>query len=182
MSEHFSGKYEAELKFKLTDADLFLTKILAQGAEPFTINNREKDWYFDNNQASLNKQNVSMCVREMTPSGIKLWIVKGPSSSECKAINIDNCEHVIAMLETIGFKCVQQFEKIRSIYFLDHYHITIDHVKNVGDFAEFAIMTEDQQQISGYLAELYQLAATFGFDKTQIEKRSYKEIFQQTIK
>lgn len=96
-SEHFAGKYEAELKFHLSDPAGFLERITLAGAEPFHLNNREIDCYYDrptseHSDSTLKKSGISMCIREMQPSGIKLWIVKGPDASECEAINIDDCE------------------------------------------------------------------------------------------
>ena len=46
-SEHVAGKYEAELKFHLSDPDAFLKRITLAGAEPFHLNNREIDCYYD---------------------------------------------------------------------------------------------------------------------------------------
>ncbi len=56
---------------------LFCIKIKADLAEPFTENNTETDCFYENPHLPLADNSVSMCVREMVPSGIKLWIVKG---------------------------------------------------------------------------------------------------------
>lgn len=177
MSEHFVGKYEAEIKFHLADPTVFLQKINADHAKPFTENNTETDYFYENANASLASNNISMCVREMTPSGIKLWIVKGPSSSECKAINIDNCQHVQNMLVTLGYHCHLTTTKHRSIYFLEDIHITIDHLDGIGWFAEFAIMTNDQTLLKHYHQKLMAVAKGYGFTEEMIETRSYKQIF-----
>lgn len=177
MSEHFVGKYEAEIKFKLPDPEAFLQKILADNATVFTLNNTETDDFFDDMQASLAKNNISMSVREMSPSGIKLWIVKGPDPSECKAINIDDCQHVKNMLLTLGYDCYLVLSKTRSIYFLNDIHITIDHLDGIGWFAEFAIMTDDHLCLDILYKKLMQVAESYGFTKSLIEKRSYKQLF-----
>lgn len=117
MSEHFVGKYEAEIKFILPNSDTFLAQLTQDNAEVFTVNNHEVDDFFDYPDNPLATQNISMSVREMTPSGIKLWIVKGPSSSECKAIDIADCQHVKNMLTTLGYQCYLTLAKQRSIYF-----------------------------------------------------------------
>lgn len=92
MINHFDGKYEAEIKYRLADHSAFLSQLSTMHAKPFVVNNEETDWFFDTPQTHLADGNGSMSVRTMTPSGIKLWIVKGPAASECKAINIDDHE------------------------------------------------------------------------------------------
>ena len=177
MSEHFVGKYEAEIKFKLPDPNTFLQKILTDNADAFTLDNAETDYFFDDKQASLAANNISMSVREMLPSGIKLWIVKGPDPSECKAINIDDCQHVKNMLLTLGYHCYLVLNKTRSIYFLNDVHITIDHLDGIGWFAEFAIMTDDNSCLGMLYKKLMQVAEGYGFTESLIEKHSYKQLF-----
>ncbi|WP_369310883.1 class IV adenylate cyclase [Providencia rettgeri] len=177
MSKHFVGEYEAEIKFRLADPDAFLLKIKADFAEPFTENDVETDYFYENANLPLANNNVSMCVREMVPSGIKLWIVKGPSSSECKAINIDDSQHVQNMLVSLGYHCHLKTTKVRSIYFLNDVHITVDHLEGIGWFAEFAIMTDNQSLLDGYYQKLMAMANGYGFTEDMIEKQSYKQMF-----
>lgn len=178
MNNHFVGKYEAEIKFKLLNHQQFLQQIMADGAEIFTENNTETDYFFDNPNTPLAQQGISMSVREMSPSGIKLWIVKGPATSECKAIDIDDCNHVKSMLTTLGYQCHLTTTKTRSIYFLGEAHITIDHLADIGWFAEFAIMTDEKSQLPELKQQMMLLARQYGFTETLIERRSYKQIHQ----
>lgn len=176
MSNHFIGKYEAEIKFKLLNHQQFLQRIMADGAEIFTENNTETDDFFDNCDTQLAQQGISMSVREMSPSGIKLWIVKGPAASECKAIDIEDCHHVKSMLTTLGYQCHLTTTKTRSIFFLGEAHITIDHLADIGWFAEFAIMTDEQSQLPELTQQMMSLAEQYGFNESLIETRSYKQI------
>lgn len=179
MSHHFDGKYEAEIKYHLPDHRVFLSQLLSLNAEPFVVNNEETDWFFDNPQLALAGQNVSMSVRKMSPSDIQLWIVKGPGATECKAINIDDHQHVRNMLTTLGYTCNMILTKTRSIYFLGKIHITLDHLSNIGWFAEFAIMTHDQSKLAGYENELREKAKEFGLTDGMIERQSYKVLYRR---
>lgn len=181
MSEHFVGKYEAEIKFILPNSDTFLAQLTQDNAEVFTVNNHEVDDFFDYPDNPLATQNISMSVREMTPSGIKLWIVKGPSSSECKAIDIADCQHVKNMLTTLGYQCYLTLAKQRSIYFLDDIHITIDYLEGIGWFAEFAIMTDDESELDNLYTKLLSTAEKYGFTEGLIETRSYKQIYLECM-
>lgn len=176
MSNHFDGKYEAEIKYRLADHSAFLSQLSTMHAEPFVVNNEETDWFFDTPQTHLADGNVSMSVRTMTPSGIKLWIVKGPAASECKAINIDDHEHVRNMLLTLGYRCTMTLTKTRSVWFLGDIHITLDHINGAGWFAEFAIMTHDETKLAEYRERLREKAAEFGLTDDMIEKQSYKQL------
>lgn len=181
MSDHFVGKFEAEIKFKLPNSDTFLKQLINDNAEAFTVNNHEVDDFFDYQDGQLAAQNISMSVREMTPSGIKLWIVKGPSSSECKAIDIADCQHVKNMLSTLGYQCYLTIAKQRSIYFLGDIHITIDYLEGIGWFAEFAIMTDDESELDNLYTKLLSTAQHYGFTEALIETRSYKQMYLESL-
>jgi adenylate cyclase class 2 len=71
--------------------------------------NLESDNYFDTPEQQLLAQNKSLCIREMQPSGIKLWIVKGPEIDCCEATNINDAPKAMSMLETLGYVCVLIF-------------------------------------------------------------------------
>lgn len=45
MSNHFDGKYEAEIKYRLADHSAFLSQLSTMHAEPFVVNNEETDWF-----------------------------------------------------------------------------------------------------------------------------------------
>lgn len=176
MNEHFKGKFEAELKFNLTDPLDFVRQLTHAGAEIFVLNNQEKDDYYENATAALSSQGISMNLRVMQPSGIKLWIVKGPLPSQCEAINIDDPYKVASMLNKLGYRLHLQIEKRRSIYFYLQFHITVDHVEKLGHFAEIAIMTDDQSQLAYFTEQLQDVAGKFGLHKKDIEPRSYRQM------
>ncbi len=113
-------------------------------------------------------------IRTMQPSGIKLWIVKGPERDRCEAVNITDADKAASMLQTLGYQQVLAISKRRSIYFVGPFHVTLDHLDGLGDFAELAIMTDDEDRLEEYRAELEHLAIKLGLK--QREYRSYKEL------
>lgn len=174
--EHFKGKFEVELKYRLPSRVAFLQTLSTIEHEVMLENNIERDCYFDNRKQPLSEQNKSICIREMEPSGIKLWIVKGPERDRCEATNITNAKNAKSMLETMGFKPVLKMEKQRSIYFVGQFHITVDHLEGIGDFAEFAIMTDDEHMLENYRDELIRLAEKFRLSANDLEHKSYREL------
>ena len=176
MNNHFKGKYEVELKYRLKSRTQFLTDLQSMNPEVMLENNLEYDSYFDFPPCSLNKQNKSVCIREMQPSGIMLWIVKGPEKNRCEAVNISDAAKAKRMLETMGYQRVLEVKKQRSVYFLNQFHVTVDYLEGVGDFAELAIMTDDEFMLENYKIQLLDLAQRLGLSQAQRELRSYQEL------
>lgn len=175
---HFNGKFEVELKYRLTDREMFWARLHAKSPEVMLEDNLEHDCYFDSPSASLKSEHKSLCIREMQPSGIMLWIVKGPEKDRCEAVNITDATKAKSMLHTLGYECVLEMKKRRSIYFLGEFHLTVDHLEGLGDFAELAIMTNDESLLAMYEVKLLQLAEDLGLSETQREFLSYRELKQ----
>ncbi|MDF9390853.1 class IV adenylate cyclase [Vibrio sp. 1151_11] len=177
--QHFQGKYEVELKYRLESKTNFLNVLKHTPHEIMLEDNLESDWYFDTPDKSLYRQNKSVCIRTMKPSGIKLWIVKGPEVDRCEATNITDVESAKSMLETMGYEITLKATKIRSIYFIDKFHITVDSLDGIGNFAEFAIMTDDESMLATYKSELETLASMFGLTESALQTKSYKQMFEE---
>jgi len=176
-NEHFQGKYEVELKYRLSSKAEFLKVLSDIPHEIMLEDNTENDWYFDRADKSLNENNKSICIRSMEPSGIKLWIVKGPEPDRCEATDISDVVKAKSMLETMGFEVVLKAQKTRSIYFFGAFHITVDSLEGIGDFAEFAIMTDEEDKLSLYKFQLELLAEKFGLSESDQQTKSYKQMF-----
>jgi len=179
MSKHFEGKFEVELKYRLDSRDQFLSNLQQMNPEVMLENNLEHDCYFDSPKHLLSNESKRVCIREMQPSGIMLWIVKGPDKDRCEAVNITDSVKAKSMLKTMGFEQVLDMRKKRSIYFVGKYHVTVDHLENVGDFAELAIMTDDESMLKEYKLQLLSLAQKLGLTEDQLEFKSYRELYTE---
>ncbi|KLN65029.1 class IV adenylate cyclase [Vibrio sp. VPAP30] len=176
-NKHFQGKYEVELKYSLKSKASFLEILNQIPHEVMLQDNLESDWYFDTPDKTLLADNKSVCIRKMEPSGIKLWIVKGPEADRCEATNITDEVSAISMLQTMGYEITLKATKLRSIYFVGNFHITVDSLEEIGDFAEFAIMTDDESMLVDYKFELKALASQFGLTDSELQTKSYKQMF-----
>ena len=101
MSDHFNGKYEVEFKFRLPSLTVFKEKLFGLKPEVMLEDNLEHDVYFDTPDSALKAENKYLCIREMQPSGIMLWIVKGPEADRCEADNITDATKARSMLMTL---------------------------------------------------------------------------------
>jgi len=81
----------------------------------------------------------------------------------------------------MGYDLVLSIKKTRSIYFIGKYHITVDHLEGLGDFAEFAIMTDDESLLDAYKAELVELASLFGLTSKDLEYKSYRGLYAEKL-
>ncbi|MRI35193.1 class IV adenylate cyclase [Endozoicomonas sp. OPT23] len=176
MFEHFKGKYEVELKFRLESLESFRDRLMAMAPEIMLEDNIESDWYFESGQSGLANQEKSLSIREMQPADIKLWIVKGPGPDRCEAVEINNIAIAKNMLATMNYRQSLTVQKVRSIYFLGEYHVTIDQLEGIGEFAEVAVMTDDVGKLDGYRRDLHALANQLGLKEELLETRSYREI------
>ena len=176
INAHFNGKFEVELKYRLADREAFWARLSAKSPEVMLEDNLEHDCYFDSPSVSLAAEHKSLCIREMQPSGIMLWIVKGPEKDRCEAVNITDANKAKSMLRTLGYQCVLEIKKRRSVYFLGEFHLTLDWLEGLGDFAELAIMTNDEAKLPIYEAQLLALAAELGLEESQRELLSYKQL------
>ncbi|MBT0096916.1 class IV adenylate cyclase, partial [Vibrio alginolyticus] len=105
--------------------------------------------------------------------------VKGPEADRCEATNITDAENAKSMLETMGYEITLKATKTRSIYFVGKFHITVDSLDGIGDFAEFAIMTDDESMLIAYRSELEALASKFGLTGSALQNKSYKQMFAE---
>lgn len=179
MTTHFQGRFEVEFKYRLTDSAAFVHTLTALSPEVMVADNHEQDCYFDTADGALAREEKSLIIRTMAPSGIRLWIVKGPGPDRCEAVNITDADKAASMVRTLGYQPVLTIDKRRSIYFLGAFHVTVDHLAGVGDFAELAIMTDDETALPAYRAQLLALASRLGLAPEMRETRSYRTLCEQ---
>lgn len=178
---HFQGRFEVEFKYQLTDRPAFLKALLALNPEIMLEDNLEQDRYFDTPDDALAQAGKSLAIRTMQPSGIQLWIVKGPETDRCEAVNINNADKAVSMLLTMNYRQILVITKRRSIYFIGPFHVTLDHLAGIGDFAELAIMTDDEERLPAFRQQLLALADQLGLSPDAQEPRSYRTLHMQAI-
>lgn len=178
---HFQGRFEVEFKYQLTDRPAFLKALLALNPEIMLEDNLEQDRYFDTPDDALAQAGKSLAIRTMQPSGIQLWIVKGPEKDRCEAVTINDANKAVSMLLTMNYRQILEITKRRSIYFIGPFHVTLDHLAGIGDFAELAIMTDDEERLPAFRQQLLALADQLGLSPDAQEPRSYRTLHMQAI-
>ncbi|MFP1927694.1 class IV adenylate cyclase [Lonsdalea quercina] len=176
MIEHFRGKYEVALKFNIQDIAAFRERLFSHHPESFVFENRESDIYYDTAEQSLSRKNISMLLRCMVPSGIKLWIVRGPRPGCSETVNVESFERTDSMLKTLGFQQVFEVNKTRSIYFLDTFQITLDYIESLGHYVGISCMTEHEAELDRLGEKCQDCALRLGLLLDNIEYRSYRQL------
>lgn len=174
--EHFAGRYEVELKFRVEDLNKIKCELNRFHAQEFAIGNHERDWYFEADEHRLETAGLSMILRQMSPAGIKLWIIKGPGKDRCEAVKVESISTAKNMLYTLGYRVSFELVKTRSIYFLDQFHITLDHIDGLGEYAEIAIMTDDRAQLDLLRESCQRCAKKLGLAPADCEPCSYRQL------
>ncbi len=176
MSEHFNGKYEVELKFAISSTVNLKQRLGDRRAEIFLLENQERDCYFELEDKKLENAGLSMVLRLMQPSNLKLWIIKGPGKDRCEAVKVESISKTKNMLNTLGYNIAFELLKTRSIYFVGQFHITLDHIEGLGDYAEIAVMTDDNTQLEALREQCLDCAEMLGLSASDIEPRSYRRL------
>lgn len=175
--DHFQGRFEVEFKYRIPARAPLLARLHALGCETMLEDNREEDCYFDYPDGSLARADQSLCIRTMSPSGIKLLILKGPGADRCEATRIEDADKACSIFIALGYRPWLRLTKLRSIYFLGPYHITLDSLAGLGEFAEIAIMTDHEADLPRLRGELLALAARLELDPAWQETGSYRSLW-----
>lgn len=174
--DHFKGRFEVERKFRVADIASVRERLEELSAIPFTLGNAETDVFLDLPDGRLEANGQFHTLRRMQPSERVLWISKGPAKDECVAMDLANFDKALAMLKSLGFIEKRQIHKRRDIYFIDKFHVTLDHVEGLGSFVELAIMTDDEDLLPTLRDEVQQTAAVLKLTSYPEEHLSYREL------
>ncbi len=173
---HFKGRFEVERKFKVDDIPSVLERLKEMAAIPFTLGNTETDIFLDLADARLEANNQFHTLRHMQPSDRVLWISKGPAKDECIAMDLSNFDKALSMLKSLGFEEKWKIRKRRDIYFVDAFHVTLDHIDGLGSFVEIAVMTDEESALPALRDDVQDAADQLGLLKFPEVNLSYRQL------
>lgn len=174
--DHFSGRFEVERKYAVAELEGLADRLMAAGATPFTLGNRETDVFLDWPDSRLAAAGKQQVVRSMQPSGRVLWFVKGPQPDECIATDLEDFGKALAMLAALGCVETDRVTKERDIWFLGDFHVTLDKVPDLGAFVEIAVMTDDEVSLPGWARKVEARASALGLAPEALRTRSYRSM------
>ncbi len=171
--DHFVGRFEVESKFAVKTLGPVRSRLERIGATPFVLGNIETDVFLDLADDPLAKAGRTHVLRKMLPSGRVLWIVKGPRTDECVAMDLSSRSKAETMLNSLGFEERGRLTKRRDIYFVHACHVTLDEVDELGTFVEVAGMTDDEVSLTALRENVADIVAQIGLSDHEPIRSSY---------
>ena len=172
--------YEVELKFPIADPRVFISRVIALGADPpETI--EQCDRYFNHPARDFGTSNEAFRVRT---SGDRHFVTyKGPlldsrtktrREIEIPLEGIDAGEQFGEMLQLLGFRPVRSVQKRRTKYPLRwqgrEFEVAVDEVAELGTFVEIETLADEASRRAALDAIL---ALVDQFQLPAAERRSY---------
>lgn len=161
---------ERELKFRDVELDPLRQRLQEMEAERSRPGNMEENWIFDRGDELKDAGKVLRIRKDATGSSLTF---KGPSSFEGRVklrveheVEVGDADTARAVLESLGYRLVKRYQKVREEWRLGGVTIALDHTP-IGDFAEFEGEAADR------------VARRCGFEPESAERRSYLRLYDE---
>ena len=168
---------ERERKYRLPDLAVSdLRKRLEQQGR-WVRAGAEGDVFFDHPPLHLQDEDRRLLLRFRDEGGVQELTYKSPREMhgvdkvrrEITAVLVSGpVEELIAEL---GFRRIRKFVKLREVYVLGEFEISIDHLDGSGWYCEIEALTPT--------ADIDAMAYDLGFRPRQLEPRTYSEIVDE---
>ena len=164
---------ERELKFRSEGLESVRERLVELEAERVGPSHFEDNWLLDRDGELLARG----CVLRLRFDGLGAHLTfKGPRRMDGAAkvrteheFTVGDLEHAQALFESLGYKVVRRYQKMREPWRLGGVEVALDHTP-IGDFVEF----------EGACAET--LAKRCGFDPQRAERRSYLRLYDDYLR
>lgn len=142
---------EIEVKFFLSDKDVFRTKLLGAGAAEVVPRTYERNVRFDTPAEGLRSQGKLLRLRQDASTRLTF---KGATAEDLASearvreeleVSVENFKTMAAILKRVGFQPVQIYEKYRQTFQMGDVEIVIDEMP-YGDFVE--LEGDDQELLA----------------------------------
>jgi adenylate cyclase class 2 len=159
---------EREIKFREVEHDRLRDRLLELEAERTGPGSLEDNWVFDRNGELERERSILRLRRD--PKGALLTFKGPPRFEERTKVRaehetaVEDAAATRSLLESLGYRVVKRYQKIRETWRLGGVTIALDHTP-IGDFAEF----------EGEGAE--RVARRCELDPAHAERRSYLRLY-----
>jgi len=130
---------EIEVKFYLEHLDRLQAQLIEIGAELVQPRTHEINLRFDTPSEELSSSYRVLRLRQDTDARMTYKgpgeLIEGTRSRQEIEFVVSNFHAARAFLEALGFQVSMEYEKYRTVYDLDHVHVTLDEMP-YGEFCE----------------------------------------------
>lgn len=166
------NEVERELKFPGVELERLRSRLQELEAERLHGGTFEENWVLDRDGA-LEKENCLLRLRKDNHGAFLTY--KGPATFEGKTklraeheTEVSDSTATRALFESLGFKVVKIYQKVREAWQLGGVTISLDHTP-IGDFAEFE--GEGSEKV----------ARRCDLDPETAERRSYLRLYEEYL-
>ncbi|MDP2841008.1 MAG: class IV adenylate cyclase [Candidatus Methanoperedens sp.] len=170
---------EVEVKARVNDPKLVERSIIALGASPIGIE-AQADTYYSAPYRDFAKTDEALRIRVqdnkcfLTYKGAKLdTISKTRKEYEVEVNDADNMGNI---LSSLSFTPVATIVKKRKKYRLGDFIISLDEVRNLGDFMEVEVSIRDSKSHEDKVESIFRLFEKLGVSRDESIRKSYLEM------
>ncbi len=176
--------YEVEIKYKVENNIQNIEKKLIDSKCRQIYVVEEIDIYFAHPCRDFAKSDEALRLRiEKSERGTSYILTyKGPRMcSEGKtreeiSVEVDNYENCIKILERLGFRKVIEIVKYRRVFQKENLTISLDYVKDLGNFVEIECVVNDRSLIDECIKNIKDFAESIGLKDSDIVHKTYLEM------
>lgn len=170
---------EIEVKAHVDDARKMERAIIALGATPIGIQGQADTYY---NALHRNFEKTDEALRIRVEDGDAFLTYKGPKIDKVSKTRqefqtvINEPETMGNILSSLGFFPVATVTKRRKNYRLGDFFISLDEVRNLGNFIEIEISVKDSKNYQEKVESIFKFIEKLGINRDDTIRSSYFEM------
>ncbi|MFX1466744.1 MAG: class IV adenylate cyclase [Promethearchaeota archaeon] len=170
---------EVEVKAKISHPNEIIKRLNAQAT--FLKEIYQEDIYFNAPDRDFKITDEALRVRissegsALTYKGPKIGNLIDKTREEI-SVRIIKDQETIQILEKLGFQPVAEVSKKRLLFRFSDLNISIDFVKDLGEFIEVEGLVQTQKEITSKRTKIFNFLKTLNIPLKDYERRSYLEL------
>lgn len=184
--------YEVEVKLPISDKDAIRKAIIDAGGTQLNVEFQVDD-YYDHPCRSFSESDEALRVRHLSPSDGQVLsktvstlvelTYKGPKIDDKTktrteyTVETHDSEAISQILVNTGFKLVGKITKRRETFDIQGITASIDVVTNVGEYIEFELIADGENEMKTARDRILKLVRTLGLNENDLVRDSYLELY-----
>ena len=170
---------EVEVKARVKDPKSVERSIIALGASPIGIE-AQADTYYSASYRDFTKSDEALRIRVQDNKYFLTY--KGPKMDSISKtrkeyeIEVNDADCMGNILSSLGFAPVATIVKRRKKYRLGDFIISLDDVRNLGDFIEAEVSIRDSKSHEDKVESIFRLFEKLGINRDESIRASYLEM------
>lgn len=170
---------EIEVKARLDDPKQMERTVIALGASPLGIES-QADTYYNTPYRDFGKTDEALRIR--VQDGVSFLTYKGPKMDRVSKTRkefqtgINDANTMGNILSSLGFFPVATVTKKRKNFRLGDFFISLDEVRNLGDFIEIEMSVKDSWNYEEKVESIFKLIEKLGISRESTIRSSYLEM------